>query len=231
MLFKKKEKQTKRPGIVVSDNPTSIVSEQFRTIRTNIQFSMVDQKLQTFLVTSAAPESGKTTISANLAVAFASDGLSVLLVATDMRKPSMHKIFEVQNTKGMTTLLSDRSKKIEDVARSSSVKNLHYITSGPLPPNPAELISSNRMTDIIQEMKEMYDLVIFDTPPVLAVTDAQVLSTKVDGVLFVVPQGEVKKNELDEAADRMESVKANVLGSVLNKVDTDSDTYYYYGEE
>ena len=231
MLFKKKEKQTKRPGIVVSDNPTSIVSEQFRTIRTNIQFSMVDQNLKTISVTSAAPSSGKTTVASNLAGAFAAQDKRVLLVDTDMRKPTVHQVFQAQNHPGLTNLLTNRSLTLEDVVRDSYVEGLDFITCGIIPPNPSELINSNRMGELIQEMESSYDLVIFDNPPLLAVTDAQIMATKVDGTIVVVPQGEVKKDELDQTAELLEKVNANVLGSVLNKVDADSDTYYYYGEE
>lgn len=231
MLFKKKDKQIERPGIVVSDNPTSIVSEQFRTIRTNIQFSMVDQNLKTISVTSATPSAGKTTVASNLAGAFAAQDKRVLLVDTDMRKPTVHQVFQAQNHPGLTNLLTNRSLTLEDVVRDSYVEGLDFITCGIIPPNPSELINSNRMGELIQEMESSYDLVIFDNPPLLAVTDAQIMATKVDGTIVVVPQGEVKKDELDQTAELLEKVNANVLGSVLNKVDADSDTYYYYGEE
>lgn len=231
MLFKKKEKEIKRPGIIVADNPTSIVSEQFRTIRTNIQFSMIDRNVNTISVTSATPGSGKSTISANLGGAFAAQGNKVLLVDTDMRKPTVHKTFLVENHPGLTNLLTDRTLSIDSVTRQSYVPGLSYITCGIIPPNPSELLQSKRMNELIQEMKSGYDLVIFDNPPLLAVTDAQIMATKVDGTIVVVPQGEVKKNELDQAAELLEKVNANVLGAVLNKVDSDSDTYYYYGQE
>lgn len=229
MLFKRKKKQEeRRTGIIVADNPTSAVSEQFRTIRTNIQFSMVDRDLKKLLVTSATPASGKTTTATNLAAAFASEGTRVLVVATDMRKPAIHKIFNVQNNQGLTNLLMDSNLRVKDVAHESYVTNLSFITSGPIPPNPAELINSNRMNKIMEEMQETFDLVIFDSPPLLAVTDAQILATKVDGTIVVVPQGEVTKEELDDAADMLENVNANVLGTVMNKVNRDSDSYYYY---
>ena len=231
MLFKKKQKSTERAGIIVADNPTSLVSEQFRTIRTNIKFSMVDQELQTLLVTSATPDSGKTTIASNLAAACAMDGAKVLLVATDMRKPRLTKIFQATNANGITTLLANRSLMLEDVVQKSDVKNLHYVICGPIPPNPAELLSSNRMTDIIDEMKAQYDLVIFDSPPLLAVADAQILAAKVDGTLLVVPKGEVTKAELKDASNRLKKVNANVIGTVMNKVEADSGMYYYYGED
>lgn len=231
MFFKKKEVDETRSGILIADNPTSIVSEQIRTIRTNIQFSMIDRNVNTISVTSATPGSGKTTISSNLAGAFAAQGKQVLLVDTDMRKPTVHRVFRVENHPGLTNLLTDRSLGLDSVTRQSYVPGLNYITCGIIPPNPSELLQSNRMNELIQEMKAAYDLVIFDNPPLLAVTDAQIMATKVDGTIVVIPQGKTKKNELEQAAELLERVNANVLGTVLNKVDNDSDTYYYYGQE
>lgn len=231
MFFKKEKETTERAGIVVADNPTSIVSEQFRTIRTNIQFSMIDREVKTISVTSAAPSSGKTTIASNLAGVFAAQDTRVLLVDTDMRKPTVHKVFRTQNHPGLTNLLTNRTMAVDDVVRRSQVENLDYLTCGVIPPNPSELINSNRMEELIAEMEAAYDLVIFDNPPLLAVTDAQIMATKVDGTIVVVPQGEVTKDELDQAAELLDRVNAKVLGTVMNKVDAASETYYYYGEE
>lgn len=231
MVFKNKKSENEYSGIVVADNPTSIVSEQIRTIRTNIQFSMIDKKLQTLLVTSATAETGKTTIATNLAAAFAAEGLQVLLVATDMRKPRLQKIFDLPKEKGITHLITNPALKIEDIARKTYIENLSVITCGPVPPNPSELLNSNRMAELIEDMKEQYDLVIFDSPPLLAVTDAQILSTKVDGTIFVIPQGEVTNEEIRNASERLKKVNANVLGTVLNKVEPNADAYYYYESE
>src|SRR5699024_2672265 len=132
--------------------PTSIVSEQIRTIRTNIQFSMIDKKLQTLLVTSATAQTGKTTIASNLAAAFAAEGAEVLIVATDMRKPRLQKIFNLSKKMGITNLITNPSLKVEDVARRTYIENLSVITCGPIPPNPSELLSSNRMLELIEEM-------------------------------------------------------------------------------
>lgn len=231
MVFNKKKEEVGRTGMIIADNPFSIVSEQIRTIRTNIQFSMIDKDLQTISITSATASSGKSTIASNLAGAFAAEDTKVLLVDADMRKPTIHKIFRVQNTQGLTNVLTDRHLRLSDVAHRSYVENLDFVTCGVIPPNPSELMGSKRMEELIEQMKEEYDLVIFDNPPLLAVTDAQVMATKVDGTIVVVPKGEVSKDELEKAASLLENVKANVLGIVLNKVEVDADTYYYYGEE
>lgn len=231
MAFKNRKKENVQTGVIITDNPTSIISEQIRTIRTNIQFSMVDQKLQTLLVTSAMAESGKTTIATNIAAAFAAENTRVLLVATDMRKPRLQNIFGLSNAQGIANLITNPALKVEDVVNKTYIENLSVITCGPIPPNPSELLNSNRMLKLIEDMKEQYDLVIFDSPPVLPVTDAQILSTKVDGTIFIIPEGEVKVDELHQASERLKNVNAKVLGTVLNKVEQNADTYYYYESE
>ncbi|WP_208560214.1 CpsD/CapB family tyrosine-protein kinase [Marinilactibacillus kalidii] len=227
---KKTDSLNERPGLVVINKPTSIVSEQFRTVRTNIQFSMVDEKLQSLVVTSAGPSSGKSTVSANLAVTFASEENRVLLVDADLRKPTVHKTFNIKNNEGLTKVLTDKLTNIDEVIYRSSIEGLFLMTSGAIPPNPAELLSSKRMNTIIEEMKEEFDMIIFDMPPVLAVTDAQVMASKVDGLLFVIPKGEVSKEQVLKSKELLENVQANILGAILNKVEKSEKNYYYYGD-
>lgn len=231
-MFNKKEKfnleATER--LVVQANPKSTISEQFRTIRTNLQFSMVDHQLKTMTVTSAGPASGKSLMSANLAATFAQENQRVLLVDSDLRKPTIHKIFNLRNFKGLSTLITE-DEMFDQVIQATEVPNLFVMPSGPVPPNPSELLRSAKMDQVIDQLKGHFDMVVFDTPPVLAVTDAQIVATRTDGTLFVVPKGEVKKDQVRKSAELLKNVRANVLGFVMNKVEKNDDSYYYYYAE
>lgn len=230
MFKRNKNKQANESRLVVTNNSKSTISEQFRTLRTNLQFSSIDSELKTFCVASAAPASGKSLVAANLAATYAIEGQKVLLVDTDLRKPTVHKSFNLPNFKGITTLLSEKNT-IPEVIQYTDVENLSIITSGPIPPNPSELLRSQKMTQIIEHFKMTFDIIIFDTPPILAVTDTQIISTKTDGVLFVVPKGDVKKEEVRKSAELLENVNAKVLGFIFNKVEkSEEEYYYYYGE-
>ena len=235
MVFKrrsKKQEVSKRnPGLVVSGRPKSIIAEQFRTVRTNIQFSMVDQDLKSLVITSAGPGAGKSITAANLATTFGSEDYRVLLVDADLRKPTVHETFRLKNSTGLTTLLMNRRSELTDMIYKTGTEGLYLLTSGPIPPNPADLLGSNRMNALIKEMEETFDLVIFDMPPLLPVTDAQVMASKVGGVIFVLPMKEVDKEDVLQSKEMLEMAEANVLGVIHNMAENAGAGYYYYAEE
>ncbi|MFC7365201.1 MULTISPECIES: CpsD/CapB family tyrosine-protein kinase [Bhargavaea] len=229
----KKQLEQRARKLVVAANPKSVVSEQFRTLRSNITFSAVDRELKTILVTSALPGDGKSTISANLATLFAQDGKRVLFIDADMRKPTVQYTFSLTNAAGLSTVLTQQRLAGEVIRESEISPNLHIMTSGPIPPNPAELLGSRSMTVLMNEMAQQYDLIVFDAPPVLSVTDAQLLANKVDGTLLVVNTGVTEKENIKKANDLLGNAKARILGAVMNNFELDKDHYYYqyYGTE
>ncbi|WP_243293030.1 CpsD/CapB family tyrosine-protein kinase [Bacillus sp. FJAT-47783] len=224
--FKRNER-----SIITAHQPKSPVSEQYRTIRTNIQFSSVDQDIRSILVTSAGPGEGKSTTTANLAVVFAQQGKRVLLIDADLRKPTVHYTFRVENIYGLTNVLTKQASLQEAIQRCE-VDNLDILTSGPIPPNPAELLSSKQMHELLEELYAIYDLVIFDTPPILAVADAQILTNHVDGSILVAWSGKTEQEPAQKAKEALSAGKGKLLGVVLNgKKHKDTQYYYYYGKK
>ena len=213
--------------ITVAD-PRSPVSEAYRTLRTNLDFSSLDKPVKTMLVTSAGPEEGKSTVLANLAVTTAQAGKKVILVDCDLRRPTLHNIFNLKNDVGLTTMVVDDAAIESPPLQDTGVEGLQLVSSGPLPPNPSELLGSRRMEEIIAALLERADVVLFDAPPVVAVTDAAVLATKVDGVLLVINAGGTKRDYARAAKARLEKVNANLLGAVLNNVKFDVSLHRYY---
>lgn len=211
---------------IVEKNPKSVAAEAYRSLRTNIQYSSFDKEYKTILVTSSNPGEGKSTTAGNLGLTLAEGEAKVLLVDCDMRKPAMHKSFRVTNTYGISDVLLQR-KKVMEVAHRYN-ENLYIITAGKIPPNPAEMLASNAMTLFLKEMKEHFDYVVLDTPPVQAVADAQILSTKVDGTLFVVRAGVTKKDDVQNSIATLKKVNANIIGTVLHAVENSRNKYYYY---
>lgn len=199
---------------VESKNP---VTEQFRTLRTNIDFvSVTKEKFKTLLISSALPSEGKSTISANLAVVYAQQGKKVLLVNADLRRPTVATTFNITTDYGLTNYLADDDNKIDSIIQQTNIENLDVIISGPIPPNPAELLGSKRMAELIMRLKEAYDIVLFDVPPFLIVTDAQVLLGKVDGVVLVVNGGKTTQSALQRTNEILKISNAPVIGFVYN---------------
>lgn len=215
--------------LITLKNPKSVVSESFRTLRTNIQYSNIDNEIKTIIVTSASSDEGKSSVVSNLAVSVAYTGKKVLVIDCDLRKPTIHKLMEISNLKGLTNVLIGEMELEEIVHKSGELETLYILTSGPIPPNPSELLGSRTMENFLNSLKSEYDMIIIDSPPVGLVTDAAVLSTKADGVLLVVAAAEVEIEEIKRAQELLEKVNANILGVVLNKVDIKSKYYYKYG--
>jgi protein-tyrosine kinase len=213
--------------VITHSDPKSPISEAYRVLRTNIQYSSIDRPLKTIVVTSSGPMEGKTTTVSNLAVAFAQSGSKVLLVDGDLRKPKIHKVFWSANETGLTNFLAAHDDHMKYI-RQSAVPNLDILPSGTIPPNPSELLSSNSMKNFINNVKEAYDLIIIDSPPVGSVTDASIISTYVDGTILVVNSGKVAIDALKKTRELLEKVNANIIGVVLNNVDKKARGSYYY---
>lgn len=218
-------------SLVTLADKASPVAEQYRTIRTNIQFASASRKMQTVVVTSAGSGEGKSTTTANLAVVLADSGQRVLLVDADMRKATVHKTFHLANDTGLSLYLSS-NQQIEAVVQPTSIANLSILTAGPKPPNPSELLGSKRMDQFLEDACRLYDVILFDMPPVVAVTDAQIMASKVDGTLMVVREEVTRKDALVNAKKLLDLVQAHILGVVYNGAENGrgQDYYYYYGK-
>lgn len=214
-----------RKLVTVTDSK-SFISEQFRTMRTNIRFSLPDQDIKSLLVTSSIPGEGKSTNAANLGVVFAQESKRVIIIDTDMRKPTLHHTFNTINISGLSDVLT-RQQDYFNVIQKTSVEGLCVIPSGPLPPNPVELLSSKTMDILMQELRKDYDIIILDAPPLLSVSDAQILSNKCDGTLLVVNMDIVQKADVLKAKATLASSKAKILGVVLNNIKIPKNHYYY----
>ncbi|MCJ7619972.1 MAG: CpsD/CapB family tyrosine-protein kinase [Anaerolineae bacterium] len=218
-------------SLVTLTSPRSPVSEAYRTLRTNLEFSSLDQPLRTMVVTSPGPEEGKSTTLANLAVTLAHAEKRVILVDCDLRRPSQHEIFGLSNGVGLTTMVVDEEAMRDPPLLETGVEGLQLLPSGPLPPNPSELVGSRRMAEIISALSERADIVLFDAPPVIAVTDAAVLASRVDGVLLVIKAGTTKRDHAKRAKALLDKVNAHVVGAVLNNIKMDTSYYRYYREK
>jgi capsular exopolysaccharide synthesis family protein len=224
---------------VVRDDPRSFAAEAYRVLRTNLHYANPDNPLQRVMITSAGAGEGKSTTAANLTICLAQAERSVLLVDADLRRPALHTMFRQPNVPGLSSYLAGDALP-EAVVVKTAVPNLSLVPSGPIPPNPSELLGSRRMNEFLRMMSERFDMIVLDTPPVLAVSDACVLVPAVDGVLLVVGSGIVVRPALKRAKDQLASVHARILGAVVNRFDAIangySKRYYdnyesYYGKD
>lgn len=215
------------PSVVTQREPASLAAEAFRVLRTNLQFLGLDEPLRSMVVTSAAPGEGKSTTVANLGVTFAQAGTRVCLVDADLRRPMLAKLLGLENWTGLTTALIGQSP-LEECVKKTPVEGLWLLPSGPVPPNPAELLGSERMAGLLERLKAEYDLVLIDSPPVLAVTDAAVLAPRTDGVVLVIRAGQTDRRAVQRARTALETVHARVLGAVLGGVAQAEKEGYYY---
>jgi capsular exopolysaccharide synthesis family protein len=217
----------KRPELYVSEHPKSTIAECLRVVRTNILFCSPDKPLRTLVVTSSNPEEGKTMTSINLGIVMAQNGHRTLLVDTDMRRARLHKAMGIGNENGVSRVILGESE-IEDAVKTTDVPNLWVLPCGPHPPNPAELLQTEKFEALVRRLGEKYDRVIFDSPPVLAVTDAVVLSRVVDGVVLVVRAGRTARDALMRTKRLQRAADPNIAGVVLNDVNLKSPHYYSY---
>ena len=208
--------------------PRGPAAEAYRTLRTNLAFASVDQPVRSLLVTSSIPSEGKTTTASNLAVAFAQAGRKVILLDADLRKPGVDKLFVMSNKWGLTTLLGSDDVTIADIAQLTEQENLRIVTTGPLPPNPAELLASQRMRTILTQLAAQADLVIVDSPPLQAVTDAAILASITDGTLLVIDSGRTRRAATQHGREALAKADARVLGVALNRMTARSGNEYVY---
>ena len=223
-------KNNRKVELLALKYPKSVVSESIKTLRTNLQFSSVDEDIKTILITSSIPGEGKSFISANLAISFAQTDKKVLIVDCDMRKGRQHRIFKLSNSKGLSNLLIDDMTNYKDYINKTSVPGVHVITRGTVPPNPSELLNSKKNADLLRVLKAKYDVIIYDGVPCNGLPDSIIMSKLVDKVLIVSSDSMTPKSVLESTKKQLESVNAPVAGDVLNNVNRKNSTYgKYYG--
>ncbi|MGD8586461.1 MAG: CpsD/CapB family tyrosine-protein kinase [Chloroflexota bacterium] len=212
--------------LITLSDPRSPVSEAYRTLRTNLSFSSLDEPIRTLVVTSPAPDEGKSTTVANLAVTIAQGGRRTILVDCDLRRPALHKLFDCQAEPGLTNLLLEEDGR--PALQQTQVEGLQLLSSGPLPPNPADLLGSQKIDKVIASLAEAADVVLFDAPPVIAVTDAAVLGAKVDGVLLVISAGKTRREHAERAKEMLARANVRIVGAALTNAPQDSSIGGYY---
>ena len=216
--------------IISYSQPKSIASEAYRTLRTNIEFSLANGDLKTILITSSHVSEGKSSTAANLATVFAMQDKNVVLIDADMRRGVQHKKFNLSNSNGLSNYLANMNFNEKDFVKKTDIPNLYLINCGHVPPNPAELISSVRMKELLEGLKKDFDIIIIDGVPVLPVTDSVILSSIVDKVVIVTCHGETQKDELKSVKTALDNAGASIAGVILNKVEFEGKGYGKYGK-
>ena len=211
---------------IVDKKPKSITAEAYRTLRTNIQYSSFDKEVRVIVVTSSEAGEGKSTTAGNLAISFSQAQKKTIMIDCDLRKPSLHKKFRISNMVGLSDLLKGKESLKEAVHKYNDY--LDILTSGKVPPNPSEMLGSHSMENLLKRLKDEYDMIVIDSAPLQAVTDAQILSRKADGTILVVRAEKTKRDSVIQAKELLQKVDANILGVVLNGVENIRKKYYYY---
>ncbi|WP_204180232.1 MULTISPECIES: polysaccharide biosynthesis tyrosine autokinase [unclassified Staphylococcus] len=226
------KKKKKISPLYTYDKPKSTISEKFRGIRSNIMFSNANAEISDVIVTSEKPAAGKSTIAANIAITYAQAGYKTLIIDGDMRKPTQHYIFDLTNNNGLSNFMIEKAL-YQDAIKDVFVDNLFVLTSGPTPPNPSELIGSEKFKTVYQQLKQDFDFIVVDTPPIMSVTDAQLYAINVRACILVIDSEKNDKKEVKKAKELITTSGAKVIGVVLNKMpkDKSSSYYYYYGDD
>jgi len=225
----KRNKETDKELTVAMTDGRSAASEAYRTLRTNIQFMTLDSLTKSLLVVGAHPSCGKTTTVTNLGLTLAQAGSSVLLVDTDLRRPKLHRVFNCKNFFGLTTMLIEEDLNMNAARHKTQIPNLEVIPSGPVPPNPAELLASRKMSKALKEFQNRYDYVILDSPPIMNMADASILAQMCDATILVLAYGETTREEAIKVHQQLQMAKANLIGVVINGIPPHLDPYGYYG--
>jgi capsular exopolysaccharide synthesis family protein len=231
-----------RRRLITYEDPKSPISESYRSLRTNVAYASVDKKIKSLLVSSSQPGEGKSTTTANLAIAFAQLRRKTLLIDADLRKPVQHNVFNHPRGPGLSEYLFGEIESVNSIIHETKIENLFILTAGALPPNPSELLGSERMNQLIDQLEKEWDMVLLDSPPIVAVTDASMISQEIDAVALVVKAGHTERSAVDRALDMMQNVKAPLIGAILNGASQESlggkyayyysyYNYYYHGKD
>ena len=229
-LSKTKSSRRLKRRLITREDPRSPVSEAYRSLRTSLLYTSSDKKIKSILISSAGPGEGKTTTVANLAITYANLGKKTILIDTDLRRPVVHKVLDLNKEPGITDYLSGSTDDFQNLVQSTSIENLYVVPSGIIPPNPSELLGSKRMSDLIKKLEKSWDMILLDSPPLVAVTDATMVSKEIDQIVMVVKVGQTDKKAFDHTITSLRNVQAPLGGIILNAVTHKNSygSYYYY---